>query len=1435
MRLIVQERDTLWGMAGRIRSLLVDRRLVPLWLGLILLIGAAFRFVGLDWDQGRHLHPDERFLTLIVSGMRWPSHDFFANYFNEAASTLNPANQGNAFFVYGDFPVLLVSAVATLLHRAVYDQVYVVGRVVEALVDVGTIAMVFLLARRLYRDHRIALLAALFYALSALAIQQAHFFVVDGFSVLFVTAALYFIAGIVQRGRWRDYIFTGACIGAALASKFSVYPIGELVLVAAVVWLIRQLDDPNESALQVSARAAAGLTIAGLIAFTEFRLLQPYAFQGPGILGLHLAPRWLANGQMIQRIVNGTAEIPYTDQWADRFPVVFPLENLVLWGMGIPLGLTAVVGWIVATWQLLRNRMLSHLVPVLWVAIIFALVGTEWVMYLRYFLPVYPALVVLAAWVLVWIWDHLPRRAAAASIAVIAAGTLLYALAFTSIYTRPNPRVTASAWIAQNISQGTIVANEAPWDDSLPLGSNTAARYTSLNLDLTAEDDPAKLQRLLSVLDRADYLFISSNRQYGSLTRLPVRFPMVTKYYDALFGGKLGFSRVADFTSYPQLFGIQIPDQGAEESWTVYDHPRVQIFRKDSSYSHARAEALVGRVNWQEVVRLSPKQESDTHHLQLLNPAELAAYRSGGTWHSLFDPNSWANHVPLLFWVLGLLWTGVIAVPVLWIVCAPLPDRGYAFARPVGLLLVAWVVWWLASLRWVPFSQAGILLVGAVLAAAAGGLAWWRRAEMLAWLRAHLRLLLVEEALFWSAFGVLLLVRWLNPDLWHPTLGGEKPMDFAYLNAVIKSPYFPPYDPWFAGGYLNYYYFGFVLVAVLSKVTTIVPAVAYNLAIPTFFAFVVLAAFGVALGLLSQLRDRLPSRRVLVFALLGAGLVAVAGNLGELRVLGAYGAALLGHGAPVQIQNWFWDASRVIHHPPSEAGPITEFPGFTFLFADLHAHLLALPYTIVALGLGVAFVRSLAGEDALATAWARLALLALSLGALWAINAWDVPIYTALAIAAVALAALFRGAGSRSARLPSAVVRSLALVTIGYAAFLPFHLRYVAAFAGFQRWNGSQTPIADYLTVHGLFLFSIGVAMVIDLWFSRDLNPVARLLRLGLRGWRRLPRLVRLHRRLVQGEPAYLLGVAAALLGLLVPVVFLVFRRPTPALIVVLMVFAGLLLPRRPSRNEPALLWQAALVLVLAGLALTMFVEFFVAANIDIGRMNTVFKFYLEAWVLFAIAAAVAGGQVFQLLRNRRSGFRPVWLSGFAVLFGAALLYPVLATPSRINDRFDRSVGASLDGARFTDRAVYAVGGQVIPLAPDRAAIQWAQTHLSGSPVIAEVNTAPLLYSWGNRYSVYTGDPAVIGWDWHQRQQRPLLSPLVTRRVQDIQLAFSTQDPVTAWQIFARHGVQYVIVGPLERAYFPNGIGKWAVADGRFWTPVYGNSGVTIYRLIPTL
>jgi len=156
--------------------------------------------------------------------------------------------------------------------------------------------------------------------------------------------------------------------------------------------------------------------------------------------------------------------------------------------------------------------------------------------------------------------------------------TLLYAVAFHRIYTVPNTRMAASDWIATNVPAGSTVVSEH-WDDSLPVGGRAAA-YHGIQLPVFDADDGDKLRKLYDGLAHADYYILSSPRAWLTIGRLPDRFPVMARFYEELFAGRLGYAGAASFTSEPELLGLRFRDVDAEEAFWVYDHAPVTIMRR---------------------------------------------------------------------------------------------------------------------------------------------------------------------------------------------------------------------------------------------------------------------------------------------------------------------------------------------------------------------------------------------------------------------------------------------------------------------------------------------------------------------------------------------------------------------------------------------------------------------------------------------------------------------------------------------------------------------------------------------------------------------------------------------------------------------------------------------------------------------------------------
>ncbi len=1072
----------------------------------------------------------------------------------------------------------------------------------------------------------------------------------------------------------------------------------------------------------------------------------------------------------------------------------------------------------------------------------------------------------------------------------------------------------------------TVLGNEH-WDDALPLrldGRDPFYNwYRGLHsspdtlMDLYNDDNAAKREQLLDWLDEVDAIVLSSNRLYASIPRLAQRYPLTTAYYRALFDGSLGFRPAAEFVSFPSLGPCQFPEQEmpfgrpaaqftnalpcslpwppAEEAFSVYDHPRVLIFIKTEAYSRERAEALLPLSLAESAVWMTPKEATrhrSPQEVLLLSDEERAVQEAGGTWRLLFPPDAPQNRHP---WLGALLWWALLTLLglVVWpFIAALMPDLhggGYGLARAAGLLLWAYPAWLLASLHWVIHTR---LLLWAVFAALTllAFLFQRRRGGWRALFREHGEAAARVEILFALLFLFWLGVRYLNPDLYHPVAGGEKPMDFAYLNAVLRSSWFPPYDPWFAGAVMNYYYFGFVLVGAPMKALGIDPSVGYNLAVAMLFALTGAGAFTLAASLSGR-----KGKRAVAAGLWGTALVLLLGNWGEFAFLfkavaelgnihfdsyipgypelvsalaGLWKVLFGGEKLMVRPEWWYWNASRIIPPGPGEvAGPINEFPLFTYLYGDLHAHAMALPLAEVAVGLAIQWgshllphplrpppsgegggePRALPSAHPLSQAAPVLGMLrrlltvrvfwqalfgALLLGALRAANSWDYPTYFVILSGAYALPCLYHRCGKE--RRWAAALMPVALLLGSELFFRPFLARYLTTYTSFELWEGGRTGVGDYLLIHGPFLLPLTLLAVAE----------------AAAWWRRLRR----------ERMALDLPTAAVVAGgiLVLTVVLVVLGVPVAKVAVPLGgVMALFLLAGPAGEDSPSpLLW----FFVGAALGLTLMVELIVLKG-DLGRMNTVFKFYFQVWLLLGVAAAVAMERLTASLlgegdyrvveggapdlpprggnhRGSEGGapdlpsgdgnhwgiedsaldlphrggdalldplFRRGWTAELTMILltlslFASALYPLFAIPAKVHDRWVKEAPHTLDGTRFLRYALFYEEGQPVDLSEEARVIAWMRRSVDGSPVVMEQN-APVEYvTFGNRVSIYTGLPDVIGWRWHQVQQLMALPPgTVEARQEDVRRFYDTPDPQEAMEILRRYGVRYVVVTPYER------------------------------------
>lgn len=1490
---------------------LAAERLTLALLASIMVVGGYLRLAHNNWDaspdgQSLHLHPDERFITTVLLDTRAP--ESIVEYFDTDRSPLNPYNSGHDTYVYGELPLFLgkfVAANTSTLTLGLtgnwddYDHAHRAGRALTGLTDTATILFVFLIASHLL-DRRAGLLAAFLYAFAPLPIQHSHFFVVDPYATFFVSVAIYFALRLARGGGWPSGAMAGVAVGLGTASKVTVVSLLPVVLLAIAMrlWpLVRHSREaperdplPSKRGLARPLLGSVGLALTTLLgAFLAFRVAMPYAFNAPSwedllFWTIRLNPHWVED-ELNQRALLDGSSFPPNVQWIGRTPWLWPLQQIVLWGMGLPLGVASWLGVVYLAWRVVARNEPVWLVPLSWVVGYFGFMGAQFSLYMRYFLPLYPALASIAGMFLVSLWDRsreaaqrgtpngggvwrrlraLVTPASRGATVTVALLTAAWGLAYFNIYTKPVTRVQASEWIHANVPDGATLGVEH-WDDSLPYAG--PRRYQHIEFQNYRFDDAEKVRQLLDNLDAVDYVILTSNRLSGSITRAPAIWPVTTRYYEALRTGELGFEKVAEFTSPPELSGVSIQDRSAEESWTVYDHPSVTVYRKTAAYSRERAATILAVEKAETAVQMTPK-EAAQNALQL-RPDELEKQRKGGTWTAIFDANSFANEHPLIVWFAVIELLGFAFLPLAAVLFRALPDRGYLLTKPLGFVVFAYAVWGPVSFGFADFARttvylafAGLLLFGVVTRSL-----WGPQLREL--LRDHWRGILLAETLFIAAFLAAYGVRLANPDLWHPYRGGEKPMELAYLNAVTRSTTMPPYDPWYAGGYINYYYYGQFMTANVIKLTGILPEIAFNLAVPTYFAFTAGLVASIAYNLAELARRaikrspgfrRIPAWSSIWAAALAIFLVLLAGNFrgmsqglerlseasprqSNVPIAGpvievAGGTLKLLRGGEVPYD--YWEPSRAIALTSDQQGqtaPITEFPMFTFMFADLHAHLMVMPVSLLSVAAGLAAVASARTTRRwprawrLAFEWTLVGLLGLLVGTARWTNSWDYPTFGLMAAASLFIAQWRADAGLRLPTLGMGLLKSAAVLAVSLALFEPASRHFLPPATGFHRAE-QTTQLDDYLWHFGVFVLIAAVAL--GVWLMRSLGRTA-----ALRSLRR-----------GSGLSLPAAGVVVAL-----PAAVVLFgtqrgRAGVVALAAVMLGAAAWLITRELQRPRPD---GHVRVFVLAMFAMAFGLGGgvdLVTLNDDITRMNTVFKFYLHAWLLFGLASAVAlwyllavmrpdlrAAEAAEAVRAGAGRLRPYGLAALGVSLAVILvggsLYPILALPERIDERF-APLPRSINGMNFMAHAAFNDFDDmgVIDLSKDYEGILWMRRNVEGSPTIMEGVTPG--YRWGSRYSIYTGLPAVAGWDWHQRQQRGRFGILVSRRQQDVTTFYMSGDPLEQTTILDRYDVKYVIVGELERNYFPGrGLENIAGGLGGRLDKAFDNGSTAIYRVTP--
>ena len=789
---------------------------------------------------------------------------------------------------------------------------------------------------------------------------------------------------------------------------------------------------------------------------------------------------------------------------------------------------------------------------------------------------------------------------------------------------------------------------------------------------------------------------------------------------------------------------------------------------------------------------------------------------------------------------------GIVCLPLTVTVFHNLPDRGWAFTKAIGLVVLAFCVWLpLMTLQFLPYSQLFILAV-VVLIVACNALAFTRtRRAIMKVVRVNVGYVVVTELVF---LGMVFLLGWLRSYL--PDINNyEMFMDEGFISGIMRSPHFPPADMWFAGYSINYYYYAHFTVATLAKLLGQSPSIAFNTGISMFFGLTAVNLFGVTTNVVAWARHIRKSRTQIangdsnvlderadtihppLFAAIPYGFVSmimalVLGNLASTQQW----FEQHGDGLPY---DWF-NPSRVV------GKTINEFPAFSFLLSCFHAHVLTLAFTILAIGIAFNLFLAPHGPDGrgmrvFGNRWqipTTLIITALVIGGLFVMNGWDYPTYMALALVCIALQQwLAHDTQFRAELVIDIFVPAAILIGLSFLLFIPFYRTFISPSQGPGIVGpADRSNLRDELLIYGIFAFMF-ISLLVASVLKRPLLAFSELRRGSV------------HAALSDdtGRRWFIVGVVATIVLVCVEFALLIFMQNSVTFVVmasIALLGAILLIVNIGDRAHAFTLLLGATAFAVVAMCEIIFLKDVFASNYP--RMNTIFKFYFQAWALLSLASGAGLYFILQSFKplplaslTQRMSLRSVegvWIVVLLLFALAGSVYPIVAPSSRLARINPVTHKSYLQRTNSLDGMTYLKNNPANP--GDYDAILWLNSNVQSNPVIVEAVGDD--YTNYGRISVFTGMPTLMGWVGHEYQWRvnwlnnPVNAVEFNRRTADVDTIYTNQNPDVVLSTMKHYNAQYLYIGALEHQKYPMAN---LTRFSAYMQVVYNAEGVTIYKI----
>lgn len=739
----------------------------------------------------------------------------------------------------------------------------------------------------------------------------------------------------------------------------------------------------------------------------------------------------------------------------------------------------------------------------------------------------------------------------------------------------------------------------------------------------------------------------------------------------------------------------------------------------------------------------------------------------------------------IISWFFVIEIIGLISFPIVFFTCSNLNDKGYSISKTLGILLLTFITWILVSLHILKFGLFSILVSGLIIIITATLLSYKYRINPLKLLKENKNIIIKNELVFTISFLVFLLILMKSPNIFYSY--SEDFMDYGFIKAILRTEYFPPADPWYAGSSLTYYYGGHLIIAIMTLLSGVPSFIAYNIGGAMFFALTVLASYGLGYNLIHKSS----------YGLLTALFVAFIGFLSGFLQLGTFIfpnlGAVLGY-QPENVKNifeWFMtypfhDINRIIPNT------LNFYPGFVFLQGDLHGHMTSIPFQVAYISYIYGNIVKRTNPLSRLNQSVEILIISIFLGFFLFINTWNYPTYVIFTGLAIALAKFGRVPSDFYAiflsKISLIIKHLVKIVIISVIMYSPYLI--LSSSKGFYGIGliGGKTHLSELIEIFALFIFILCTLM----WF------------------------------LIRNDYKTMAGVV-------IISIILAWISGFHILIIVIPIILISVIGMQKVLDKNSENLSFILLMTLTGVLLVLFCDLFYISdsyNKPFHRMNTVMKIYLEIWIFLGIASAnvlyfiLKDSSMNSGIRNKFTKAKAVWVIMLISLIIASVISP-LAMSLTLSSGKETLYGKSpsFDTLNGLDYLFYEYPGDLI-------AIDWINKNINGSHTIVEAPGDA--YTYSSRVSSLTGLSTIIGWESHELMWRGIWSRGGTRK-DDTNQIYNSENNEKTLELLGKYDVEYIYIGELEREkYSKVGLQKFKFYP-EFYELVYEDYSVSIY------